>query len=504
MEDDIALLMNEDDQPKVRPIHHTNSRKHTKIPLAPPPNYPRTRSISQPDHQQFLTNLPDHYIDKRPPTTIYTPMPIVIPPTPPPPTQPVTEPEPLPSSISRPSSRTNTSSSTSLRKSSGSYSIYSTFGGESVYSIEATSAKVSSPSPTPSATPPPLNNTNKEWQRSNHSVAGGSECSFSTVISNNAYSSDNHDDDDDDDDDEEDDHTVTDNETSDDDDDDFVDASGFSQEDIEKEKRTMMVDSSAKNLTKRLSGGHFGSAGGLVLSIQSAEDEVPPPPVPTTNNTTGKRKSQKIPADDELAKSMLNWKRHSDSSKRWSMRSHSALVEESAIAAASPKEDKHASTITVIDLRAQLPNQQGSAKVEVGEEELSVPDKLALRKQAEEALSRSTPTIEIIPRSSSSLSLSPTSPLLTSPSSEVKSSLTSEFSKTLDDVWKTSDDTLQLFDDPRTKQLQTSIQICIADHDGETENDQVDDKIKETATSLWNEDETVVERERMAEWLGQG
>jgi hypothetical protein len=482
--------MNEDDQPKVRPIHHTNSRKHAKIPLAPPPNYPRSRSISQPDQQQFLTNLPDHYIDKRPPTTIYTPMPIVIPPTPPPPvTTTQSEPEPLPSSISRPSSRANTSSSTSLRKSSGSYSIYSTFGGESVYSIEATSAKVSSSPSSPS--PPPHNN--REWQRSNHSVAGESECSFSTVISNNAYSSDN------------DDHTVTDNETS-DDDDDFVDASGFSQEDIEQERRM-----DAKNLTKRLSGGHFGSAGGLVLSIHGTENETatppsPPPPVPTTPT---KRKSQKIPADDELAKSMLNWKRHSDSNKRWSMRSHSALVEAEAAEAAA---DKHASTITVIDLRSALPQlPQDSTKVEVAvdtkadeEEELSVPDKLALRKEAEEALSR--PTIHTVPQSSSSVSPSPTSPLLTSLSSDIDKSisLTSEFSKTLDDVWKTSDDTLQLFDDPRTKQLQTSIQIRIADHDEEEEETTEDDKIKEAATSLWNEDETVVVRERMAEWLGQG
>lgn len=508
LEDDIIVLMNEENQPRVRPVHHTNSRKHTKIPLAPPPNYSRNRSISQPDQQQFLTNLPDHYIDKRPPNTVYTPMPIVIPPTPPPPQQQqqqkqpqhVAEPESLASNVSRPNSRANTSSPSSLRKSSGSYSIYSTFGGESVYSIDATSAKVGSPYPSPSPSPtppPPLSDNNKEWQHSNHSVADESECSFSTVVSTN------------DDDDEEEDHTVTDNESSenddDDDDDDFVDASGFSQEDIEKERKSMMIDSSAKNLSKRLSGGHFGSAGGLVLSIHGAEDEAPPVP---SNNAT-KRKSQKLPADDELAKSMLNWKRHSDSNKRWSMRSHSALVEEMAIDdAAAVKEEKHTSTITVIDLRAELPHLQASNKVEVDtktdEEELSEPDKLALRKEAEEALSRATPTIEIVPRSPSPTFSSPTSPLLKTLSSETKSSLTSEFSKTFDDVWKTSNDTLQLFDDPKVRLLQTSIQNSAENHKEELERDQVDESVKQAATSLWNEDETVVGKEKMAEWLGQG
>jgi len=62
----------EDDQPKVRPIHGNSSRKHTKIPLAPPPNYPRTRAISQPNQQQFLTNLPDQYLAKRPQTPSLT------------------------------------------------------------------------------------------------------------------------------------------------------------------------------------------------------------------------------------------------------------------------------------------------------------------------------------------------------------------------------------------------------------------------------------------------
>ncbi|KAI9322735.1 hypothetical protein BX666DRAFT_1897992 [Dichotomocladium elegans] len=54
-----------------------------------------------------------------------------------------------------------------------------------------------------------------------------------------------------------------DNDSSDSDNEVFFDASGWSQEEIEGEK---------KRLSKRLSGGHFGSAGGLVLSISPASE----------------------------------------------------------------------------------------------------------------------------------------------------------------------------------------------------------------------------------------
>ncbi|KAG0744520.1 hypothetical protein G6F57_006377 [Rhizopus arrhizus] len=73
------------------------------------------------------------------------------------------------------------------------------------------------------------------------------------------------------------------------DDDTFVDADGFSQEDLELLEKKMVTD---HTLAKRLSGGHFGSAGGLVASIQPEK--------------------LKIPADDELGQSLLNWKRQSD------------------------------------------------------------------------------------------------------------------------------------------------------------------------------------------------
>ncbi|CAO3679790.1 unnamed protein product [Rhizopus stolonifer] len=73
-------------------------------------------------------------------------------------------------------------------------------------------------------------------------------------------------------------------------DDEFVDADEFSQEDIDLLERKLA-------LSKRLSGSHFGSAGGLVACIQ-----------PDT---------LKIPQDHELGQSMINWKRVSGN-KRWS------------------------------------------------------------------------------------------------------------------------------------------------------------------------------------------
>ncbi|KAI9478607.1 MAG: hypothetical protein EXX96DRAFT_482960 [Benjaminiella poitrasii] len=378
----------DDDRPKVRPIHKTNP-KHPKIPLAPPPNHvpPRNRTISQPNQQHFLTNLPDQYIAKRPSTMIQK--------------------ESSMNKISTP-----ITSSASARKSSSSYSIYSTFG--SGYSIDERSL----------LTPSPV-----------------SDDDIATTTT-----------------------TTTATTTDDDDDDDFVDATGFSQEDIEKERR-MMREKESQRLSKRLSGGHFGSAGGLLLSIQPSSEEE------RTEMPIIKRKSHKIPADDELAQSMLNWKRHSDSSKRWSMRSsvHLHYKEDDAT--------KHLSTDTAIDLREK--SVQKNTRNEEDEEELSVPDKMALRKKTEEAL------------------LGTASPNL---------------SKTIDDVWKSSNDALHLFDDQKTKDLENSIQTQSASNQQQQQKKiQLDEqdtmeqqKITKTATSLWNEDETIIEKEKMAEFLGQG
>ncbi|CEG72491.1 hypothetical protein RMATCC62417_08043 [Rhizopus microsporus] len=80
--------------------------------------------------------------------------------------------------------------------------------------------------------------------------------------------------------------TTTEGEDDDDDEDDegcqvFVDA----LEELKREK-------TAARLSKRLSGGHFGSAGGLMLSIMAEEEKIKPPP-------------------EDIAESMINWKRKS-------------------------------------------------------------------------------------------------------------------------------------------------------------------------------------------------
>ncbi|RCI06880.1 hypothetical protein CU098_010544 [Rhizopus stolonifer] len=477
---DTALGIQKDEypnQPHIRPIQHQQSKKHNKIPLAPPPNYPRSRAISQPNQQQFLTNLPDHLLTKRP-----TVDPILIP-TPLPNEQDKTELSSL--EMHKPTASTSTSS---LRKSSGSCSIYSTFGGdESIYSIDDDSQR---------------------QRYSSNSVACESESSFTTVVSHQQNFEEDEDE-------EADVDSIT--TTTDDDDDDFVDATGVSQEDIEREKRllnqTSHTEQSEENnssLTKRLSGGHFGSAGGLVVSIQKGErilsssPPAPPPPTipippvpPIPQQHNNKRKNQKLPADDDLAKSMLNWKRHSGNSKRLSVRSNQQTLFNG--------EDKHASTITVVDLR--------TAKQEREEEgELSVSDKMALRKEAEKALSGHTSTLSLdesslfMPKSTSAPHL--LSSLSLDSTLKAPHQLSDEFSKTLDDVWKTSDDTLHLFDDPKSKELHSTIKIHVADHDSakiEVDLEQQEqEKIKNAALSLWHEDETIVAKEKMAEWLGQG
>ncbi|KAK4521507.1 Tubulin beta chain (Beta tubulin) [Mucor velutinosus] len=539
----------EDDQPKVRPIHGNSSRKHTKIPLAPPPNYPRTRAISQPNQQQFLTNLPDQYLAKRPQTPSLTTVtdkrqqPFAS--TPPAMTHAAAVEETIAADCKAPEiSLMNKRSSSALsnRKSSGSYSIYSTFGGnESEYSIEEPKARsVTPPVPVPAI----ATNTNdsKRRETARHSSTAESDNSFTTVHEQHQGAEQEPEDEEEDNQSE----TIT-EDSSETTDDEFVDATGFSQEDMEREKRMTLE----KNLSKRLSGGHFGSAGGLVLSINHSSDEFgsagsTPLPLPTAT----KRKSQKIPEDDELAQSLLNWKRHSDSSKRWSMRnSSSTTATATTTTVMEDTGDKHSSTITVIDMRSTSNNtlphgsteetttsKKAAAEKEEEEEELSVPDKLALRKEAEEALTGAntppaTKTTFVKVIDSSSIPKAPIAPTTSLPLPPVPKQNTllrtlsaaetrsephyssSEFSKTLDDVWKTSDDTLHLFDDDRTRQLQTSIQIRIADHDADPsiaenppkeEEAAVDDHIKETAKSLWNEDETVVVKERMAEWLGQG
>ncbi|KAI8357344.1 hypothetical protein EDC96DRAFT_514997 [Choanephora cucurbitarum] len=456
MLDDDLVLNTEEDQPHIRPIQHQQGKSHNKIPLAPPPEYPKAKTISQPDQHQFLTNLPVHYLTKRP---THDPPPIQLPPIPTPtlPSSPVDiGPTPL-----------EADSTSSLRKSSGSYSIYSTFGGdESIYSVGGSADSLEQP------------------RYSAQSVGGESVNSFTTVTSQQQHhhSSEEIDDTDSAT------TTITTISSDDDDEDDFVDATGFSQEDIEREQR-MLEENINGSLTKRLSGGHYGSAGGLVASIQKNENRlsksppgspvpalpIPPvPPIPEQHQPHHRRKSRRS-TDDDLAKSMLNWKRQSGSSKRWSARSsvHKTVFS---------KDEKRASTITVIDLRSEP-------------EELSVIDKMALRKQAEDALSGAQNKTAI---STSSLPLAS----LDSVSRVNSLQFTTDFSKTLDDVWKTSEDNLHLLNDPRSKTLETNIKVHVVPEQ-ESPVEELE-KAKQTACLLWNEDESIVAREKMAEWLGKG
>ena len=212
----------------------------------------RHRTLSQPISQQFLSDLPEQYITKRP-------------------------------SISQ------SQSHEVIRKSSGSFSIYSTFGRDSFDSVDHVSSE-----------------------------------------SLDSY------------------NTVQDHQEDTEEEDTFVDAHGFSEEDLAILEKKLQDT----HLAKRLSGGHYGSAGGLVVSIQPKQ----------------------IENDDELAKSMLNWKRHSDSNKRWS---HILRAQHTEEGLPQTVNDKHASTVTMIDLRTTSERQ---------EEELSMPDKLALREEAEKTL----------------------------------------------------------------------------------------------------------------------
>lgn len=348
----------EDDLPKVRPIRQ--SRQHSKIPLAPPPTLNRHRTYSQPS-QQFLSDLPDQYIVKRP--TVNT------------------------------THMTNTirdeDAISMMRKSSGSISIYSTFGRDSIESqIDA-------------------------------EISSESLDSFNTVLQHHTTPAQPNDVEDDEDEDE------------------FVDANGFSQEDIELFEKKLMIENS--NLSNRLSGGHVGSAGGLLVSIQP------------------------MPEDDELAQSLLNWKRHSGGNKRWShiSRAQSPPLPEEA--------NHHQSTITVIDLRQTK---------EEEEEELSIPDKMALRKEAEKALNGETAT---------------------------------EKEETLfdSDVWTSNTEyNISLPEispqEAKEEELATDTKVLITDDLMAKEDEDQEAKAKETAQRLWNEDESIVSKEKMAEWLGQG
>lgn len=272
------------------------SQRHSKIPLAPPPQHiPRNRAISQPDLQHLLANLPPELNSA---TKTVASVPLVL---------------------------EKTERPLSIRKSTGSFSIYSTFGGSDEEHIGS---------------------------------------------------------------------------TSDDDDDDFVDATGVSQEEIEKEKQL---------------------AEQMLLS---------------------KRDEHKNTTDEDLAKSMLNWKRHSGNSKRWSRQELTNEPKIEEIIVADPSKEK-LQPITI----------------------------LALREEAEKTLSGKIPD-QLPPPQSQELPSPP----------KMLQALSTEFSKTLDDVWNSKEE----------------YHFELQQHDDSEKNN-----VKATARKLWNEDESTIAKEKMAEWLGQ-
>lgn len=161
--------------------------------------------------------------------------------------------------------RHSTWSYASTGKSSGTYSLYSTFGtdsrptSESVLDLDTTSDKEENKEQSSAAQPPEQQVDLAQIVCNN--VRGKSPARIITnEVDDEASSSDS-------------------------DEDVFVDATGMSQEDLEREK--LNGKRISKRLSKRLSGGHFGSAGGLMLSINA------PPPVPSL--------PPKLPNDDNEA-----------------------------------------------------------------------------------------------------------------------------------------------------------------------------------------------------------
>lgn len=244
----------------------------------------------------------------------------------------------------------------------------------------------------------------------------------------------------------------------------FVDATGFSQDDIKREQ-------SESKLSKRLSGGHYGSAGGLMLATAPTLD------------TSKQQKRRSRPPPEDIAKAMLNWKRQSGGSNK----------RLSGINKWNNFINNRESTSTVVDLRVK---QQGDDEEEDDEDmrELSLPDKEALREQAAETLlGKSSGS-----NNSSALPATSQPPETTSSHQRTPSinQLSFAFSKSLDAAWNDPNPEIAKVFDPR---LSTGPNV---DHEQEPKHTEED--AKDAARRLWQEDETLCPRERIAEWLGSG
>ncbi|CAO3612388.1 unnamed protein product [Mucor fragilis] len=303
------------------------------------------------------------------------------------------------------------STGSTARKSTGSCSIYSTFGAESVYGEEDSSLDNSStavPSDSRQSTPEAI-----------PAAEPASAADLVSIVTSNLQTRhparlvteeerSEHEDDcsssfeDDDDDDDDDESTNRQSDV-------FVDATDMSLEDIDREKMEA-------RLSKRLSGGHFGSAGGLMISILASTS--------TSTETKAQRRTSRPPPED-VVQSMINWKRHSG----------------------------HGST------KYSVPDQQHTHANEEQSNQCTT---------ASDKHDHAPPTVpeKDVPVAKSR-SLSPQRPL-----------------------------------PPNPNILLTTTKEADNEEDEEESTDVCDDP-KQCASRLWQEDESFVQRERIAEWLGQ-
>ncbi|KAI9020850.1 hypothetical protein CLU79DRAFT_754052 [Phycomyces nitens] len=386
-------------------------------------------------------------------------------------------------------------SNLSIGKSSGSYSFYSTFGADSTHSVDS----IDTPQPIDPAIRNfmsldyPFNpNIDPTFHDSNvienNDLDASSIDSFNTVesaLDENPHmdviceesslhegSQDN---------------SATSTDTEDDDDDEvFLNA----VDTLEGEERPA---AKTPKLSNRLSGGHFGSAGGLILSTAAVVPPVPPLP------PHQKRKSQ--PPPEDIAQAMLEWKRLSDGGV-----------------------PKRMSTTNQAMGLLELPNQLNDLKAkEESEEELSGIDRQTLRKQAVDALEGlgagthtgagaalrpcCSPSSPPLPPPSAPLPPVPTLPLVVHPYHKPTnsiSSLSEMISKTLDSAWSDTVPDIVEVKDPRL-----SSQVKGAENQTSRPSIQLSESVyttqnpQEAAKWLWAETEEFVPRERVAEWLGQ-
>lgn len=198
----------------------------------------------------------------------------------------------------------------------------------------------------------------------------------------------------------------------------FVDATDISLEELEREK----IEA---RLSKRLSGGHFGSAGGLMISILAS----------SSTETKAQRRTSRPPPED-VVQSMMNWKRHSG----------------------------HGTTKYVM------------------------PDQQPPQQHANEQQSNKSTVID-----DKDISPSPLPPIV--PEKDIQPVMPQ---RTLP---------------PNPNILLTTTQEAENESDDEEEEESIpiesiepaehSDDPKQCASRLWDEDESFVQRERIAEWLGQ-